>query len=95
MSEHLDELARALASGVSRRSALKRFFGAVFGLGAASALPRRANAVDAGQGGECVEICRCAEGAGALAGLPFGLCVAICTVLGPGSIGLSGCSGVP
>jgi hypothetical protein len=91
MSEHLDELARALASGMSRRSALKRFLGAVFGLGAASVLPRRANAVDPGRGKQCVDLCRCAD----LGGVPFGVCVAVCTIFGPGSIGLSGCSGVP
>ena len=31
MAEHFDELAKALASGVSRRDALKRFVGGVLG----------------------------------------------------------------
>jgi hypothetical protein len=83
MSEHLDELARALASGVSRRSALKRFLGAVFGLGGASLLARRAGADDPGRGKQCVDICRCLEEVLESEGIPFGQCVRLCVSVGP------------
>jgi hypothetical protein len=64
---------------MSRRSALKRFLGAVFGLGGASLLPRRMSADDPSIGKRCVDACRCLE-ENAEGDLPvtFGRCVSFC-----------------
>jgi hypothetical protein len=76
MGKHFDELSKALASGASRRSALKRFAAGVAGAAIASFLPgRRAEAQTADELRECQEICRELG----LQGGAFGQCMAQCT----------------
>ena len=51
MGERMDDLAKAMASGESRRSVLRRMLAGIFGVGAVTLAPRRAEAVD----GSCIE----------------------------------------
>ena len=44
MSDQMDDLAKALAAGTSRRSALRALLGGMLGFGAATLLPRSARA---------------------------------------------------
>ena len=52
MGKHFDELSKALASGASRRSALKRFAAGVAGAAIASVLPGRSAEAQSGES-EC------------------------------------------
>src|SRR5439155_26622698 len=54
--KHFDELSKALANGVSRRSALKRFAAGVAGAALASVLPGRKAAAQI-EGRDCKDIC--------------------------------------
>ena len=80
MGKHLDELAKALASGTSRRTALKRFAAGVAGAALANTLfGATAEAgppgVEAERQNECQKICRAAGATGS----EFGTCVSSCT----------------
>ncbi len=81
MKKHLDKLSRDLASGMTRRDALRLFFS---GIGAATVgllSGRRASA----EGNEvCVELCRAQE----LKGRDFGQCVAASAQCPPGQCAL-------
>lgn len=75
MGKQFDELSKALASGASRRAALKRFAVGLAGAALASVLPgRRAEAQY--EPSDCRSICRNDLG---LQGESFGRCVAACT----------------
>ena len=76
MGKHFDELSKALASGASRRSALKRVAAGVAGAALASVLPgRRAQAQVTDEQRECHEVCRDVG----FRGRAYGECVAQCT----------------
>jgi hypothetical protein len=75
MGKELDELSKALASGTSRRVALKRFAVGVAGAAVASLFPgRQADAGFAADERDCQDFCRAYE----LEGREFGRCVAEC-----------------
>jgi hypothetical protein len=73
MGKEFDELSKALARGVSRRAALRRFVLGSLGAVAASLIPGRSSFAG-GLGEQCVELCRQAGCEGA----DFGKCVAAC-----------------
>jgi hypothetical protein len=73
MGKHFDELSKALASGASRRSALKRFAAGVAGAVVASVLPGRSAEAQSGES-ECRVICR----EWGLQGQAYGQCVSQC-----------------
>ena len=79
MGKHFDELSKALASGVSRRQALRRFVGGALGAMLATAIPGRAASADVdaeGRGGELLRVCaNCCRG---LQGEDFRRCVRSC-----------------
>src|SRR5438046_375145 len=91
MAEHFDQLTKALATGVSRRDALKRFVGGVFGgLLAAVGLGKTAGAQAPGT---CPAYCR-SIGLTPGGGNAFGKCVsncAKCRDAGGIECGASGC----
>ena len=91
MAEHFDELTKALASGVSRRDALTRFVGGLFGgLLAAVGLGKTAGAQAAGT---CPAYCR-SIGLTPGGGNAFGKCVsncAKCRDAGGTECGATGC----
>jgi hypothetical protein len=68
MKEHLDKLSRDLASGMTRRGALRLFFS---GIGAAAVGVFLGRSASADDNAVCVEMCR-AQG---LQGREFGECV--------------------
>jgi hypothetical protein len=68
MKEHLDKLSQDLASGMTRRSALRLFF---MGLGAATVGVLAGRSASAKGNEICVELCREQE----LRGRDFGECV--------------------
>jgi hypothetical protein len=77
MGKEFDELARALASGVSRRAALKRFAAGAVGAAFASVFTgRSADAQSPSSPPECQEICR--QLVGPSSGREFGRCVSGC-----------------
>ena len=75
MGKHFDELAKALASGVSRRAALKRFATGVAGAAVASVFSGRSASADLSPS-VCQQICR--EIVGPKEGREFGKCVSSC-----------------
>src|SRR5262245_47938029 len=91
MAEHFDELTKDLASGVSRRDALKRFVGGIFGgLLAAVGLTKTAGAQAPGT---CPAYCR-SLGINPGNGNAFGKCVSNCSncrLAGGTECGASGC----
>src|SRR5262245_48564787 len=93
MAEHFDELTKALASGVSRRDALKRFVGGVLGgLFAAVGLSKTAGAQGNSQN-TCPAYCR-SLGIDPGNGNAFGKCVSNCAKCREGggtACGASGC----
>jgi hypothetical protein len=73
MGKELDELAKALATGVSRRAAVRRFVFGSLGAVAASLLPGRASFAQTGNpASACVQQCQHCQGA------DFGRCVQAC-----------------
>lgn len=77
MGKLFDEMSKSLASGVSRRTTLKRFATGVTGALMASALPGRgalAQGTGASEPQECQVACRDAG----LTGRAFGACVSQC-----------------
>ena len=81
MSKALEELSKDLARGISRRTAFKRFFATLGGLGAAMVTGRRA----AAQGNSvCVRLCR-EQG---LKGRELGACVSASAHCPPGECAL-------
>jgi hypothetical protein len=74
MGKELDELSKALASGVSRRAAVRRFVFGSLGAVAASLLPGRTSFAQNQTGiADCVQRCtHCGSGE------EFRICVAIC-----------------
>ena len=77
MKDQLDKLSKDLASGVSRRDALRWFFG---GIGAAALTLFTGRKARADGNEICVELCREQE----LRGKDFGLCVAQSAQCPPG-----------
>jgi hypothetical protein len=75
MGKQFDELAKALASGVSRRAALKRFATGVAGAAVASVFTGR-GAVAQDSPAICQQFCR--EFVGPSSGQEFGRCVSTC-----------------
>src|SRR5215212_5914508 len=75
MGKEFDELAKSLASGVSRRAALKRFAAGVAGAAFATVLPGRSADAQLSPA-ICQQICR--ESAGVSSGREFGACVSSC-----------------
>jgi hypothetical protein len=76
MGKELDELSKALASGVSRRVAVRRFLFGSIGAAAASLLPGRtsfAQARNANPAAQCAQLC-----SGCLGSPQFGQCVHAC-----------------
>ena len=79
MVKHFDELAKALASGMPRRVALRRFAGGLVGAAMAAAIPGRAAlAAPSGKGG-CAAYCLQKVGPGAKLGTCINECVNECT----------------
>jgi len=77
MKEHLDKLSKNLASGMSRRQALRLFF---TGIGAAAVGLVSGSSPKADGNEICVELCRAQE----LRGRDFGECVAESAKCPPG-----------
>ncbi|GEM_PF-7106866 len=81
MVKHFDELAKALASGIPRRVALRRFAGGLVGAALAAAIPGRAAlAAPSGKAG-CADYCLKKVGPGAQLGTCINECVNECTHL--------------
>jgi hypothetical protein len=74
MGKELDELSKALASGVSRRAAVRRFVFGSLGAVATSLLPGRTSLAQtvANLNSQCVQLCQ------GLTGAEFGKCVSDC-----------------
>ena len=72
MGKQFDELAKALASGVSRRSALKRFAAGAVGAAITTMFSGRSAAAD-----EAPAICQ--ERCGPRSGRAYGKCISECT----------------
>lgn len=81
MKEHLDKLSKDLASGMTRRHALRLFF---MGLGAAAVVGFSGRSVSAKGNKVCVDLCR-AQG---LTGRDFGKCVSASAHCPPGECAL-------
>jgi hypothetical protein len=77
MKEHLDKLSKNLASGMSRRQALRLFF---TGIGAAAVGLVSGSSLKADGNEICVELCRAQE----LRGRDFGKCVETSAKCPPG-----------
>jgi len=75
----MDDLAKAMASGESRRGMLRRLLAGIFGAGAVILAPRRAEAAQSDIAA-CIQ-CEC-EG---LSGIARAACVLQCVVSGPSS----------
>jgi hypothetical protein len=88
MGKQFDELAKALASGVSRRSALKRFASGAVGAAFASVFTGRsadAQKIGPEAPSDCQKFCR--EFVKSSSGRAFGRCVSFCaSCLGRGGI---------
>lgn len=79
MVKHFDELAKALASGIPRRVALRRFAGGLLGAAMASAIPGRAAlAAPSGKAG-CADYCLHHSKPGVSLGTCINNCVNECT----------------
>jgi hypothetical protein len=57
MGEHLDELSKSLASGMSRRQALWRFIAGAMGAAAVTLVPGRAAAAKRNTTATCAQCC--------------------------------------
>ena len=81
MKSHLDKLSRDLASGMSRRDALRLFFA---GISAATVGVFAGHSSSADGNDVCVELCRAQE----LRGRDFGKCVSASAQCPPGECAL-------
>ncbi|GJG85309.1 hypothetical protein tb265_04900 [Gemmatimonadetes bacterium T265] len=76
MSDQMDDLAKALAAGTSRRSALRALLSGMFGFGAATLLPRSARAQQHNPDvAACIQ--QCCSG---LTGMARAMCNVRCTM---------------